>query len=166
MKKTVLFFTCLLTYFCAVAQKNKAIRVPLSADKWTFENQKVEFIQEEGVPVMKIKPGAGKVVAKNIDFSSGTIDYDIKLLTPSFASIYFRWKDANENECFYFRAGRAGNSGAGDAIQYAPHISGVNFWDMLDYYQSNASYTLEKWNHVKLVISGAQMRVLPWKFPD
>jgi len=158
MKKTVLFVAFFLTCFCVLAQKNKTIRVPLSADKWTFANQKVEFFQEEGKPAMKIMPGSGQVVAKNLDFSDGTIEYDIKFLTPGFASTYFRWKDANENESFYFRSGRAGNPGAVDAVQYAPYISGVNLWDMLDHYQTNATFSLEKWNHVKLVLSGAQMR--------
>ena len=63
-----------------------------------------------------------------------------------------------ENECFYFRTERAGDPTAGDAVQYAPSLGGINLWDLLGHFQTSAVFQKQKWNHVKLVVSGRQMR--------
>jgi len=99
-----------------------------------------------------------KVLGNDKDFTDGTIEFDYEPLDPSFASVFFRWQNAGENECFYFRTGRAGNPTAEDAVQYAPFLSGIMIWDMLGHFQGNASFKKQEWNHVKLVVSGAQMR--------
>ncbi len=156
--KLILLFVLAATA-AAFAQKRKATPVPLTADAWTFSPQKVEFVTEGGVPAMKILPNAGKVVARDVDFSSGTIEFDIKLVNPIFDSFYFRMKDAGEAECFYFRNERAGHPEFGDAVQYAPVLGGATLWDVFPQYQTGATFSREAWNHVKLVISGAQMRV-------
>jgi hypothetical protein len=159
MKKAAVFLAFFFACLSVSAQKQKTIRIPLTAEKWTFEPQKVEFIYENEVQAMKILPQMGMVMLKDFNFSSGTIEFDIKPLAQAFTSFYFRVKDAKENECFYFRNGQAGNPAAIDAVQYTPVVAGVNLWDMLGHYQSNASFKKEEWNHVKLIISGAQMRV-------
>jgi hypothetical protein len=156
--KLILLFVLAATV-AAFAQKLKATPVPLTADAWTFSPQKVEFVTEDGVPAMKILPDAGQVVAKSVDFSSGTIEFDIKLVNPIFDSFHFRMKDAGEGECFYFRNERAGDPEANDAVQYAPVLGGATLWDVFPQYQAAAGFSREGWTHVKLVISGAQMRV-------
>jgi hypothetical protein len=159
MKSVRLLFLFVLAATAAFAQKGKLIKVPLTADKWTFAPGKVEFGPEKGVLAMKILPGAGKVVAKDFDFANGTIEFDYQPINPVFAFFYFRFKDATESECFYFRTGYAGNPLAGDAVQYMPIIKGTSFWDMLAHYQTNATFTRDNWNHVKLVVNGSQLRV-------
>lgn len=153
-------------YNIAQGQKKKpvekapaAITIPLKEDNWTFNAGKVEFAAYKNTPAMKILPDAGMVVLKDFDFADGTIEFDHEPLHPNFASFYFHYKDAKENECFYFRTARAGFPQAGDAIQYAPFVDGVNLWDMLYHYQANADFKKGQWNHVKMVISGRQMRV-------
>src|ERR1700693_6098140 len=84
-----------------------AITIPLSADSWSFQPGAVEFqpaapaisgVTPQG-PAMKITSGnAGPVVAKNIDFSEGAIDFDIQPTDSNFASFYFHRKDAMETE--------------------------------------------------------------------
>lgn len=107
---------------------------------------------------MKLLTSSDPVILKDLNFTNGTIEYDMEPLDPRFTSFYFRWKDAKENECFYFRTERAGNPQAIDAVQYAPFLDGVNLWDMLFHFQTNADFKKDDWNHVKLVISGKQMR--------
>lgn len=135
------------------------ITVPLSAESWEFAPQKAEFIQHHGSPALKVLPGAGAVVTKALDFRDGTIEFDIEPNDPRFASFYFRWQSPDENECFYFRTARAGDLTAGDAVQYSPTLGGINLWDLLGHYQGNASFKKGSWNHVKLVVSGPQLRV-------
>jgi hypothetical protein len=167
MTKTLTYLGLLLLPLVAVAQQKskkqpttatKTITVPMKAESWTFQESKVEFVDYKSKPSMKILPSAGLVVLKNLDFTDGTIEFDHEPLDPYFASLYFHWQDANENECFYFRTQRAGHPTAIDAVQYAPQMSGVNLWDVLDHYQGNANFQRQTWNHVKLVVSGKQMR--------
>ena len=141
------------------AKEPSVINIPLKAENWAFTPEKVSFADYKGAPSMKILAGAGLVVLKDFDFRDGTIEFDHEPIHPSFASFYFHYKDQKENECFYFRTARAGFPQAGDAIQYAPFIDGVNLWDMLFHYQANADFKKGAWNHVRLVISGKQMRV-------
>ncbi len=122
MKRARLLLLFVLAVTAAFAQKGtKPVKVALTADKWTFAPEKVQFVEENGAKVLKILPGAGKVVAKDLDFTNGTIEFDYQPTHPVFAF-------------FYFRTGHAGNPLAGDAVQYMPIVSGVSFWDMLGHY--------------------------------
>ncbi len=134
-------------------------RIPMIASHWEFKPQSVDFIEYRGRQSMRIKTSIDQVLLKDFDFTSGTIEYDIEPSDPYFTSMYFRWNNLNANECFYFRTERAGDSIAVDGIQYAPFVKGINLWDMLFHYQSNADFKNSEWNHVKLVISGKQMLV-------
>jgi hypothetical protein len=152
----VLCLPCIYTF----AQKKNihANNISLRVKNWEFKPQTVDFIEYKSRSAMKLLTSNNVVVLKDLDFINGTIEYDMEPLDPRFTSIYFRWKDSRENECFYFRTGRAGNPQSIDAIQYAPLLDGVNLWDMLFHYQTNADFKKGEWNHVKLVISGKQMR--------
>jgi hypothetical protein len=167
--KRALFYVILFMSICASAQKttkqgaslsrvNKVTYISLKAENWEFKPQTVDFSEYKSRPVMKLLTSSDPVILKDLNFTDGTIEYDMEPLDPRFTSFYFRWKDSKESESFYFRTGRAGNPQAIDAIQYAPFIDGVNLWDMLFHYQTNADFKKDEWNHVKLVISGKQMR--------
>ncbi len=136
----------------------KTTIIPLKADNWEFKPRTVEFIKYKSRSAMKLLSSEDIVVLKNFNFTNGTIEYDMEPLDPQFTSIYFRWKNSKESECFYFRTRKAGNPKAEDAIQYAPEIDGVDLWDMLPHFQTNADFKKGVWNHVKLVISGKQLR--------
>lgn len=154
--KKVLFFVLV---FWAVEGDGQV--VPLRAGNWDFPAGSVVF--EEGAgstgPVMKIV-GRGYAVAKKVDFTDGTIEFDEQPLSKDFASFYFHWQDSLESEVFYFRTRRGlGHPDARDGVQYAPIIKGVNLWNVMDHYQTFATFSGTAPNHVKLVISGKQMRV-------
>ncbi|MDQ3394196.1 MAG: hypothetical protein M3512_08820 [Bacteroidota bacterium] len=159
IKKLILLPFLWALLYPVYAQKSKFIKVPLEEKHWIFESGKVEFITIDGVKSMKLLAGSGEVVLKSLDFFVGTIEFDIQPFDPVFSSFYFHYKNADENECFYFRTARAGKPLAPDAVQYAPFLKGVNLWDMLPHYQTNAVFNKEEWNRVKLEISKSQMRV-------
>ena len=92
-------------------------------------------------------------------FSNGTIVFDAEPVAGPFSGIYFRQADDKQGEYFYLRTARAGNIYANDAVQYAPIVKGVNLWDLYDHYQAPALIKKNDWNHIKLVVSGFQMRV-------
>ena len=155
---TVVIFLLLATGINAIAQKGKTEIIPLKADNWEFKSGTVEFTDHHSKKAMKLLTGSDVVVLKNFSFTDGTIEYDMEPLVKGFTSVYFRWKDPKESEIFYFRTWAAGDPQSMNAIQYAPNVNGVNLWDLLFHYQANATYKNNEWNHVKLVVSGKQMR--------
>jgi hypothetical protein len=154
----VVIFLLLTTGINAIAQKGKAEIIPLKADNWEFKSGTVEFTDHHSKKAMKLLPGSDVVVLKNFSFTDGTIEYDMEPLVKGFTSVYFRWKDPEESEIFYFRTWAAGDPQSMNAVQYAPTIKGVNLWDLMFHFQANATYKNNEWNHVKLVVSGKQMR--------
>ena len=168
-KTTLLVALILLFQLPSFAQKKPSakdkpalaqeLKIPMTADRWEFTPQKVDFLEYKSVPALRILERREEVIVKGLNFSSGTIEYDIEPEDPAFAGIYFRRADKQNNEYFYLRVGNAGKPLAIDAIQYAPIVKGVLLWDMLPWYQGPADFKVKQWNHIKLVIAGAQMLV-------
>lgn len=173
MKKLVFVLLCVGT--TAFAQKSKTktqaatpppvdYKISLSPEKWEFKEGKVEFFEKGGVKAMRIIQGnQGAVILKDMVFKDGTIEFDFEPAAPmtlmSSPSVYFRGNpQKNDVEIFYIR-GRPNRPTANDAIQYTSIIGGVNMWDMYPEYQGPAFFEADKTNHLKMVISGQQMRV-------
>lgn len=151
-----------------VAQKNKNVSSPkltdnsilLVPERWDFQEGKVTFLDYKGKKAMKIGSLSGQVVLKDLVFKDGTIEFDIEPHPAEFASaVYFHRKDDKEQEIVYLRVSRIGSKLANQGIQYAPYFDGVNMWDIYPQYQAPAMAKTGEWNHVKLVISGKQMKV-------
>jgi hypothetical protein len=139
--------------------KSPEMKIPMTPERWDFPVNSVEFLDYKGFSAMKILSNAERIILRDIDFSNGTIEYDMEPQSDGFAGIFFRMADANETEYFYLRVARAGNPMAMDAVQYAAFTKGVNLWDLLDHYQGPAIIKKNEWNHIKLVVSGKQMIV-------
>ncbi|KKO89593.1 hypothetical protein AAW12_18345 [Sphingobacterium sp. Ag1] len=134
--------------------------IPLSAEQWSFQHGKVDFLNFKGRKAMKIAPASGPVVIKDLIFKDGTIEYDVIPSKTEFASaIYFHRKNEKEQEIVYLRVPKMANPFANEGIQYCPILDGVNMWDIYPQYQAPAAAKTEEWNHIKLVISGVQMQV-------
>jgi hypothetical protein len=171
MKITHLLILCFLT-LQGFSQKNKKveiastsnqiteIKVPLTADKWAFQEGKVEFLTYKGVPAMKLNEKSGDMIFNDLNFKNGIIEFDVEVnRAMPFPTIYFRWQSKNESEHVYLRTGVADKKNAVDAVQYASIINGVNLWDLQHEFQSAANLKIGEWNHVKIVVSGKQLRV-------
>lgn len=173
MKKLLIILLC--TGNIVFAQKNKTktqnqapapidYNINLSPEKWEFKEGKVEFFDKNGIKAMRIKQGnQGAVMLKDIIFKDGTIEFDFEPFSPmtlgSSPTVYFRGNmQKNDTEIFYIRA-RPNKPTANDGIQYCSILGGVNMWDMYPEYQAPAFFEADKVNHLKMVISGQQMRV-------
>lgn len=166
MKKIILTIGIFLTVlFKSYAQEKKiktseAKHIALSAEKWTFQKGKVDFVKHRGRNAIKIEPASGPVVIKDLMFKNGTIEYDVIPAKKEFASaIYFHRKNEKEQEIVYLRVPKMADPLANEGIQYCPYLDGVNMWDMYPQYQAAAQAKTEEWNHIKLVISDMQMQV-------
>ena len=165
--KAILFLLLSLISVSVFSQKKKkpfpvenssVLKIPLIAGNWEFPDGKVEFTDVDSRPAMKISANGIRAVLKNTKFDNGTIEFDMIPNDPYFATVYFRWENPMENECFYLRTDQNRDSTATDAVQYSPSVAGVNLWDLLGHFQGNAYFWKDGWNHVKIVVSGLQMR--------
>lgn len=153
---TIVVFAFATTF--AVAQKNTQKtdpRIPLKPENWEVRNAETKFVDHKGVPSIEMHGGA--VIAKNIDFTNGTIEFDVDQ-PQGFVGIYFR-RQGDENSEFFYLRGVADPPRSIDAVQYAPIIKKVNMWDMYPNYQTAADFKRDDWTHIKLVVSGMQMLV-------
>lgn len=166
MKSTIYYILFLLATQTLAQKKrtdaatNVAYTIPLTPDKWDFQDGNVTFIQYKGIKTMKLSPNSGQVVLRDVVFQDGTIEFDIEPIAPEFAeSIYFHRKDAKEQEIVYWRLGKVGSKLANEGIQYAPYFDGVNMWDMYPAYQAPLMAKAGEWNHMKLIVSGKRLQV-------
>jgi hypothetical protein len=159
----VMFLTCHQMANCQQKvkssnnQKPALITPKMQPDAWDVAG-KIDFLNYKGVPSMRIQSvsDTDQVVLRNVIFQNGTIEYDIEPYSSS--SIYFRRNGYKEQEIFYLRE-RFNQPNYNDAIQYCPVIDGVIMWDVFDHFQAPSLIKPNEWNHIKLVISGYQMRV-------
>ena len=159
MKQIKLSFCIALIIMAQLSSgQSKQIEIPMQEDRWEFPQGTVDFITHKSVSAMKILPDAGKVIARDVQFATGTIEFDLELGDFPFVGFAFHRHGQGEEEWFYFRPDAAGNPAAPDAIQYAPVVRGVTLWDMFPQYQGPANFQKNEWIHVKLVIGKHQMR--------
>jgi hypothetical protein len=168
MKKLIPGIAMLLFVNMIFAQPTKikkapafgALVIPLTADHWDAQPGKVEFLNYKGKPAVKLNEQSDYILYKDLDFTNGTIEFDVEVnRAMPFPTIYFRWQTVAEAEHVYLRTGVANTPNALDALQYASIIHGVNIWDLQHEYQCAAHIKIGDWNHIKLVVSGKQLRV-------
>ena len=144
----------LLATTCAAAQTTG---IDMSPERWEAPASTV-FEREEGFPNGKMTLKEGIASAKDVDFSSGTVEFDIKALDFADTGIQFRRKDAGTAEFVYLRAD-PDCPAANDCIQYAPITHGLMQWDIYHGFQGPAPVSEKGWNHVRIVLAGSRMRV-------
>jgi hypothetical protein len=158
MKKIIVLLAFAFATTTLVAQKSNQkneIRVPMKAESWESKNGNLKFADHNGVPSMEVTDETATI--KNLDFTSGVIEFDLEFVG-GFTSIYFRRQSDDESEIFYLRDVEVPAASIA-AIQYAPIIKKVNMWDMYPDFQAAASFKKGEWTHIKMVVSGMQMLV-------
>ena len=164
MNRIVLIISLLLPATFGVAQQEKntvlpALKIPMTADRWNFSPGACQFLQYKSVPVMQLLTRKDTAILNGLTFTNGTIEYDVEPQDADFTGFFFRRKDSNESEYFYLRVFAGSIANIMTSVQYVPIIGGVNLWNLLPYCQGPAVVKMGQWNHIKLVISGAQMLV-------
>jgi hypothetical protein len=133
--------------------------VPLYPENWDFQAGKVTFWEYKGMKAIKLDEKSGPMYLKDYIFKNGTIEFDVEVNQAyPFPTIYFR-KNNENTEHVYLRTGVVNQKNAIDGVQYASIVKGVNMWDLQHEFQSAANMKIGEWNHVKLLVSGKQLRV-------
>ncbi len=166
MKKAFLGLTLLVAVNVTNGQrkehkKNKVIEFPMNEKHWAAVTDNVEFLNYKSLPAVRSNSENGfNIMLKDFEFTDGTIEFDVELKGRGFPGIDFRIdKDTLNSEKFYIRYFGTPDDLKRTTLQYAAVLDGVNMWDVTDDYQAAASIYEGKWNHVKLVINGKQMKV-------
>lgn len=150
---------CLFLLLSGMAMGQKKA-IPFQPSNWQFDTARAAFVQYLGVPAVQGKNGRPlQVFLKDKTFTSGTIEFDVALNGIGFPGINFRESDDHKNsENFYLRCFGDFGPLTRTILQYAPVIDGLSMWDLTDEYQGGAQILPTGWNHVKLVVSGRQMK--------
>lgn len=149
-----------LCFFIAVTVMGQEIKIPMQPSFWEYDSSKVEFIKHRDVAAVKNKNGSYyQIFLKDRTFSNGTIEFDVELVGMGFPGINFRTSaDKKKAENFYIRSFGPVTPEVRTTLQYAAIIDGMSIWDLSDEYQAGATIYQTGWNHVKLVVSGKQMK--------
>lgn len=134
---------------------------------WTQDNQRtVEFngytwsiaardaVVESYLGREALKLTAGRVIAQDIDFLDGVIEFDAAFEEQqSFIGAGWRLVDNRNFEEMYFRAHLNNEP---DTLQYTPVYNGLSAWQIFYDEHSIAPITHNYygWNHVKIVVHG------------
>lgn len=142
----------------------KIIRIQSEPGRWDTGSTDAEFVTYEGVKAIKMSPKGGQINLKELVFTNGTIDFDTQPINAEKKGfgpigIYFRQKSAKESEYVYLRTKKDDTQRDNNDIQYAPIVNGVLLFNMMSPYDGPAPIHNTEWNHVRLVVSGLQMRV-------
>jgi hypothetical protein len=163
IKQIVLLFSILplLTLNLKAQSSNtkagQEIRIPMQPAYWEYDTADVEFITQDNISAARIKKGKAFIL-KNQQFSNGTIEYDVALVQ-GFPGIYFRMSDDRKNgENFYLRYFGTTSPESRTTLQYSALIDDLSIWDLTDEYQAGTKLKVPGWNHVKLVVSGQQLK--------
>ena len=142
------------------AHNTNEIKIPMQPAFWEYDTSAAEFAKYKNTDAVKGKNGKSfQVFLKNHVFTNGTIEFDVELSGIGFPGINFRMSEDRKNaDNFYIRSFGPVNPQTRTTLQYAAVMDGMSIWDLSDEYQSGAVIYQDKWNHVKLVISGKQMK--------
>jgi hypothetical protein len=100
--------------------------------------------------------GGPQVVRTDLDFSSGTIEFDLALDDETlFAGLAFRGAGTGDFENVYVRPG---NSDEWNAVQYNPGIRGGSTWQLYPEFNAAAEIPRNRWFHVRVDVDGTRAR--------
>ena len=147
-----LFFILFFIDYSLQAQEQP---IPFSDTHWDLSNaQLTKYLGRQSV--------SGTAILKNVVFEDGTILFDIAISDVrrrSYPGIEFRVRENGMSEHLYIRPHRAPIYP--DALQYTPKFNGESCWQFCNGpgYTNQIIVPAEKWNQLKIEVSGKQARV-------
>jgi pimeloyl-ACP methyl ester carboxylesterase len=138
--------------------------------KWMIVNRKVELVNQGDKKAVRFNevPNEGFMVLKGIEFSNGTIEFDVQgknLMQQSFVGIAFHGKDDKTYDVVYFRPFNFKSNDSARRAHAVQYISmPVYDWPKLrnDFpgkYENNVTPepAPDDWFHAKIVVEGKKV---------
>ena len=131
--------------------------IPFDAARWTLVGHGATSMVYLERPSLFIDNGVA--LLRDSSFGDGTIEFDVALHGhASFAGVAFRARSEDDYELIYLRPHLSRRP---DALQYTPIYNGGEAWQLYSGpgYTAEAELPLNRWVHVKLVVSGYAARL-------
>ena len=131
--------------------------IPFDAARWTLVGHGATTMTYLERPSLFIENGVS--LLRGSSFGDGTIEFDVALHGhASFAGVAFRAVSDENYELVYLRPHLSRRP---DALQYTPIWNGGEAWQLYSGpgYTAAAELPLNRWLHVKLVVSGYSARL-------
>ena len=131
--------------------------IPFDAARWTLVGHGATSMVYLERPSLFIDNGVA--LLRDSSFGDGTIEFDVALHGhASFAGVAFRALSEDDYELIYLRPHLSRRP---DALQYTPIYNGSEAWQLYSGpgYTAEAELPLNRWLHVKLVVSGYAARL-------
>jgi hypothetical protein len=168
LKKYGLFIPVICTVFQLQAQTIKPDLQDLG--KWNMINRKVEAVNEDGKKAVRFNelPNDGLLILKGIEFSNGTIEFDVKgrnVVQQSFVGIAFHGRDEKTYDAVYFRPFNFTNPDTLRRPRSVQYISMPDYpWEKLrekfpGKYENKVNPVPDPdgWFHVKIIVDGKKI---------
>ncbi len=140
----------------SVLAADSSLPIPLDPAHWDVKGD-AKFETVLGRPALRMCNA--EVVARNVDFLDGTLEFDLAVSTRrNFPMVGLRRQGEGEYEEFYFRTHK---SELPDAVQYVPAYQGVGGWQLYHGpgFTAKAVYPRDQWFPVRIVLSGTRAAV-------
>src|SRR5258706_4513103 len=172
MKKRLKKYSLFTLIICAVLQLQAQTIKPDLQDlsKWNIINRKVEAVNEDGKKAVRFNevPNEGFLILKGIEFSNGTIEFDVRgknVIQQSFVGIAFHRQDERTYDAVYFRPFNFSNPDTGRRSHSVQYVSMPNYpWEKLRETfpgkyenQVNPVPDPDGWFHVKIIVAGKKI---------
>lgn len=147
----------MLTYLPLVLALVAAQPIQFDVSQWTLVGHGATSMVYLERPSLFIDNGVAWL--RDSSFGDGTIEFDVALHGhASFAGVAFRGASEDDYELIYLRPHLSRRP---DALQYTPIYNGSEAWQLYSGpgYTAEAELPLNRWLHVKLVVSGYAARM-------
>lgn len=151
----------LAAVFALASAHAQPVVVDLHPAAWLPDTgAQLAFSKPADAPLGALTVRHGGAVLRGVDFTDGTIDFDIREEPDNegIAGVWFHRRDAQVAENVYLRTDSDCPTSI-ECVQYAPVAHGNVQWDVYPEYQAAAPVHATGWNHVRLVMSGRRMQV-------
>lgn len=165
------FFLLVLLGFGTNHLQSQTITPDLQDDsKWTIANRNANAVNDGGKKAVRLSeaPNDGLMILKGVEFSNGTIEFDVKgknVVQQSFVGIAFHGQDLKTYDAVYFRPFNFANADTARRSRAIQYISMPDHpWEKLrenfpGKYENKVNPVPDPdgWFHVKVVVDGKKV---------
>jgi hypothetical protein len=172
MEKRLRKYLLFMLIICAVLQlQAQTIKLDFQdLSKWNTINRKVEAVNEDGKKAVRFNevPNEGFLILKGIEFSNGTIEFDVRgknVIQQSFVGIAFHRQDEKTYDAVYFRPFNFSSPDTDRRSHSVQYTSMPNYpWEKLrekfpGKYENkvNPAPDPDSWFHVRIIVDGKKV---------
>jgi hypothetical protein len=134
------------------------VSVPGFDGRWEIDERSAKVGTHLGRPAILVRGNAPPVLAADVDFADGTIEFDLSAMPGGhFVGFVFRYADGANHENVYFRLHKSGEF---EAVQYAPRVNGSGgTWQLYPQFFGAATLPVDGWVRVRADIRGSAMHL-------